>query len=205
MFAACALLFVQPAKAERARAALHHALGAKRLEYLFALLAFIRTAHYLDDAPSGARSRRRREGAHGVAQRARDPSFARPRRSRLTRASYTRRATRRAARGSKADLGGVAERAPDRLDLARRGAQSPQANGPPNDRPAKGRLYGQTPSKSDHVWVELDAGPSHCRSDCGPIAPRAGPRFKFRTQSVPHAGGLAAASGRPVHGRGHRA
>jgi hypothetical protein len=46
MFAACALLFVQPAKADRARQALGHALGAKRLEYLLALLAFIRTAHY---------------------------------------------------------------------------------------------------------------------------------------------------------------
>ena len=46
MFAACAVLFVQPAKSERARGALQHALGAKRLEYLLALLSFIRTAHY---------------------------------------------------------------------------------------------------------------------------------------------------------------
>lgn len=46
MFAACALLFVAPAKSERAREALRHALGGKRLEYLLALLAFIRTAHY---------------------------------------------------------------------------------------------------------------------------------------------------------------
>jgi hypothetical protein len=46
IFAACALIFVTPAKSERAREALRQALGAKRLEYLLALLAFIRTAHY---------------------------------------------------------------------------------------------------------------------------------------------------------------
>jgi hypothetical protein len=46
IFAACALTFVQPGKAERARQALRQALGGKRLEYLLALLAFIRTAHY---------------------------------------------------------------------------------------------------------------------------------------------------------------
>ena len=43
------------------------------------------------------------------------------------------------------------------------------------ERSAGEGAYGHTPSKSDHVWVELNAGPSHCRSDCGPIAPRAGP------------------------------
>jgi hypothetical protein len=46
MFAACAVIFVQPAKSERARSALQRALGTKRLEYLLALLAFIRTAHF---------------------------------------------------------------------------------------------------------------------------------------------------------------
>jgi len=34
------------AESERARQALWQALGAKRLEFLLALLAFIRTAHY---------------------------------------------------------------------------------------------------------------------------------------------------------------
>ena len=46
IFAASALIFVVPLKSERARHALRQALGAKRLEYLLALLAFIRTAHY---------------------------------------------------------------------------------------------------------------------------------------------------------------
>jgi hypothetical protein len=46
MFAACALIFVVPGKSERAQQALRQALGGKRLEYLLALLAFIRTAHY---------------------------------------------------------------------------------------------------------------------------------------------------------------
>jgi len=46
MFAMCALIFVEPTKSERALQALRKALGAKRLEYLLALLAFIRTAHY---------------------------------------------------------------------------------------------------------------------------------------------------------------
>lgn len=46
IFAMSALLFVEPTKSERARQALRQALGAKRLEYLLALLAFIRTAHY---------------------------------------------------------------------------------------------------------------------------------------------------------------
>ena len=46
MFAACAVIFVMPAKSERALKALRQALGGKRLEYLLALLAFIRAAHY---------------------------------------------------------------------------------------------------------------------------------------------------------------
>ncbi len=46
IFAASALLFVEPTKSGRALQALRHALGAKRLEYLLALLAFIRAAHY---------------------------------------------------------------------------------------------------------------------------------------------------------------
>ena len=41
-----ALMFVEPTKSERALEALRQALGGKRLEYLLALLAFIRTAHY---------------------------------------------------------------------------------------------------------------------------------------------------------------
>ena len=46
MFAMSALIFVEPTKSERALQVLRQALGAKRLEYLLALLAFIRTAHY---------------------------------------------------------------------------------------------------------------------------------------------------------------
>jgi hypothetical protein len=46
LFAACALIFVNPMQSERALLALRHALGGKRAEYLLALLAFIRTAHY---------------------------------------------------------------------------------------------------------------------------------------------------------------
>jgi hypothetical protein len=46
MFAASALIFVEPSKSERARQVLRQALGAKRLEYLLALLTFIRAAHY---------------------------------------------------------------------------------------------------------------------------------------------------------------
>ena len=46
IFAASALIFVEPSKSERAQQALRQALGGKRLEYLLALLAFIRTAHY---------------------------------------------------------------------------------------------------------------------------------------------------------------
>ncbi len=46
IFAACALIFVEPTQSERARQALRGTLGANRVEYLLALLAFIRTAHY---------------------------------------------------------------------------------------------------------------------------------------------------------------
>jgi hypothetical protein len=46
IFAMSALIFVEPTKSERALRVLRQALGAKRLEYLLALLAFIRTAHY---------------------------------------------------------------------------------------------------------------------------------------------------------------
>jgi len=46
IFAASALIFVDPSKSERARQALRQALGGKRLEYLLGLLTFIRAAHY---------------------------------------------------------------------------------------------------------------------------------------------------------------
>jgi hypothetical protein len=46
IFAMSALMFVEPTKSERALEVLRQALGAKRLEYLLAFLAFIRTAHY---------------------------------------------------------------------------------------------------------------------------------------------------------------
>jgi hypothetical protein len=46
IFAMSALIFVEPMKSERALQVLRQALGARRLEYLLALLAFIRTAHY---------------------------------------------------------------------------------------------------------------------------------------------------------------
>lgn len=46
LFSAASLVFVQPARSDRARRALRHVLGGPRSEYLLALLAFIRTAHY---------------------------------------------------------------------------------------------------------------------------------------------------------------
>jgi hypothetical protein len=46
IFAASALIFVEPTQSERARQALRRTLGAKRVEYLLALLTFIRAAHY---------------------------------------------------------------------------------------------------------------------------------------------------------------
>ena len=46
LFAVCTMIFVNPMKSERAPNALRHALGGKRFEYVLALLAFIRTAHF---------------------------------------------------------------------------------------------------------------------------------------------------------------
>jgi two-component sensor histidine kinase len=46
IFAACGLLFLHPAAADRARRALRTSLGGTTLELLTAYLAFIRTAHY---------------------------------------------------------------------------------------------------------------------------------------------------------------
>jgi hypothetical protein len=46
IFATSALIFVDPSKSERAQQALRQALGGKRLEYLLALLTFVRAAHY---------------------------------------------------------------------------------------------------------------------------------------------------------------
>ena len=46
IFASAAVMFVEPARSERARHALTRALGSRRLEFLSGCLAFIRTAHY---------------------------------------------------------------------------------------------------------------------------------------------------------------
>jgi signal transduction histidine kinase len=46
IFASAALLFAEPARSDRARRALIHAVGARRFEFLSGCLAFIRTAHY---------------------------------------------------------------------------------------------------------------------------------------------------------------
>jgi two-component sensor histidine kinase len=46
LFAAASLMFVEAGRSERARRALHHALGGRRFEHLLGLLAFIRMAHY---------------------------------------------------------------------------------------------------------------------------------------------------------------
>jgi hypothetical protein len=46
IFAASALIFAEPTQSERARQALRRALGARRVEYLLALLTFIRAAHF---------------------------------------------------------------------------------------------------------------------------------------------------------------
>ncbi|MGA8975154.1 MAG: hypothetical protein WB496_18555, partial [Pseudolabrys sp.] len=40
------LIFVNPTQSELARKVLRDALGGKRFEYVLALLAFIRTAHF---------------------------------------------------------------------------------------------------------------------------------------------------------------
>jgi hypothetical protein len=53
IFALAALVFVQESQAERARQILRQALGGNRLEYLLALLAFIRTAHYWTEVHPG--------------------------------------------------------------------------------------------------------------------------------------------------------
>jgi hypothetical protein len=46
IFAASALIFVEPTQCERARQALRRTLGAKRVKYPLALLVFIRAAHF---------------------------------------------------------------------------------------------------------------------------------------------------------------
>lgn len=46
IFVLSALTFVEPSQSERARQTLRQVLGGRRFEYLLALLAFIRTAHY---------------------------------------------------------------------------------------------------------------------------------------------------------------
>ena len=46
IFAVSALIFVEPTQSERAQQALRRALGARRVEYLLALLTFIRAAHF---------------------------------------------------------------------------------------------------------------------------------------------------------------
>ena len=53
VFAAAAVIFVEPEKSQRAREALRQALGGKRFEYLVALLAFIRAAHFWTMAHPG--------------------------------------------------------------------------------------------------------------------------------------------------------
>jgi hypothetical protein len=46
IFAASALIFVESTQSERARQVFRQVLGGKRLEYLLALLVFIRATHY---------------------------------------------------------------------------------------------------------------------------------------------------------------
>jgi hypothetical protein len=46
IFVLSSLIFVEPSQSERARQMLRQVLGGRRFEYLLALLAFIRTAHY---------------------------------------------------------------------------------------------------------------------------------------------------------------
>jgi hypothetical protein len=46
IFVLSALIFVEPSQSERARQIQRQVLGGRRFEYLLALLAFIRTAHY---------------------------------------------------------------------------------------------------------------------------------------------------------------
>lgn len=53
IFALSALIFVEPSQSERARQVLRQVVGGKRIEYLLALLAFIRTAHFWTVAHPG--------------------------------------------------------------------------------------------------------------------------------------------------------
>ena len=53
LFALCTLVFVGPTQSQRAVNVLRHALGGKRFEYVLALLAFIRTAHFWTDVHPG--------------------------------------------------------------------------------------------------------------------------------------------------------
>ena len=46
LFALCTLIFVNPTQSEHAQNVLRQALGGKHFEYVLALLAFIRTAHF---------------------------------------------------------------------------------------------------------------------------------------------------------------
>ena len=46
IFACAAVIFVEPARSDRARRALVHAVGLRRFEFFSGCLAFIRTAHY---------------------------------------------------------------------------------------------------------------------------------------------------------------
>jgi hypothetical protein len=46
IFSCAAVMFVEPARSERAKRAVIRALGARRFEFFSGCLAFIRTAHY---------------------------------------------------------------------------------------------------------------------------------------------------------------
>jgi signal transduction histidine kinase len=46
LFAAATVVFVEPLRSDRGRAALHNAVGGQRFEHLMGLLTFIRAAHY---------------------------------------------------------------------------------------------------------------------------------------------------------------
>lgn len=46
VFAAATVIFVDPTRSEQARQVLRHALGGRHFEFLLALLAFIRAAHF---------------------------------------------------------------------------------------------------------------------------------------------------------------
>lgn len=53
IFATLAVFFVEPNKSERAHNALRQALGGRNFEYLMALLAFIKAAHFWTVAHPG--------------------------------------------------------------------------------------------------------------------------------------------------------